>query len=87
MTEANLKELLSRLHEALEDTEKVDDETLKLVQELDEDINRLLEADDDDGLDSVMDHAQSMEARFAVEHPVAERFLREIMDALARVGI
>ena len=65
MTDTDLKQLLSRLSEVLENTEKVDAETLKLVQELDEEINRYL----------------------AVDHPVAERFLREIMDALAKVGI
>lgn len=87
MTEQNLKTLLNSLHDALEKTDKVDDETLKLVQDLDEDINRLLEADSDDEVDNVMDRARSVETRFAVDHPVAERFLREIIDALAKVGI
>ena len=87
MTEQNLKKLLNKLHDALENTEKVDTETLKLVQDLDEDINRLLEADSDDDVDNVVDRAKSVETRFAVDHPVAERFLREIIDALAKVGI
>jgi len=88
MSDQKLKELLNSLHEALEDTEKVDSETLKLVQDLDEDINRLLESDEGDGeFDNVIDHAKSVETRFAVDHPVAERFLREIIDALAKVGI
>ena len=87
MTEQNLKKLLNKLHDALENTEKVDSETLKLVQDLDEDINRFLEADSDDDVDNVMDRAKSVETRFAVDHPVAERFLREIIDTLAKVGI
>lgn len=87
MTEQNLKKLLNKLHDALENTEKVDSETLKLVQDLDEDINRLLDADSDDDVDNVVDRAKSVETRFAVDHPVAERFLREIIDALAKVGI
>jgi len=87
MTEQNLKKLLNSLHDALENTEKVDPDTLKLVQDLDEDINRLLEADSDDDVDNVVDRAKSVETRFAVDHPVAERFLREIIDALAKVGI
>ena len=87
MTEQNLKTLLNSLHDALEKTDRVDDETLKLVQDLDEDINRLLEADSDDEVDNVMDRARSVETRFALDHPVAERFLREIIDALAKVGI
>lgn len=80
--------MLNSLHEALEKTDKVDPETLKLVRELDEDINRLVESGSvDDEFDNVVDRAKSVETRFAVEHPVAERFLREIIDALSKVGI
>ena len=88
MNEQNLKSLLSKLHEALENTERVDDETLALVRELDEDINRLVESGNAGAdYDNVIERAQSVETRFAVDHPVAERFLREIIDALAKVGI
>jgi erythromycin esterase-like protein len=88
MNEKSLQELLNSLHEALEKTDKVDPETLKLVRELDEDINRLVESGSvDDEFDNVVDRAKSVETRFAVEHPVAERFLREIIDALSKVGI
>lgn len=88
MNEKSLRELLNNLHEVLENTEKVDPETLKLVRELDEDINRLVEnGSAEDEFDNVVDRAKSVETRFALEHPVAERFLREIIDALSRVGI
>jgi cobalamin biosynthesis protein CbiD len=88
MTDQKLKKLLNSLQDTLERTEQVDAETLALVHELDEEIHRLTEtgaqADDVEG---VLDQAKSMETRFAVDHPVAERFLREIIDALSRVGI
>jgi phosphate uptake regulator len=87
MSDTDLKQLLSRLHDELENTDRVDPDTLNLVQELDEEINRLLDADEKDDFDNVMDRARSVETRFAVDHPVAERFLREIIDALAKVGI
>jgi hypothetical protein len=59
-----------------------------MVRDLDEDIHRLVESDAGAGdIDGVLDRATSVETRFAVDHPVAERFLREIMDALAKVGI
>jgi division protein CdvB (Snf7/Vps24/ESCRT-III family) len=88
MTEKSLKDLLNNLHRELESTEQVDDETRKLVEDLDEEINRLLDEEDTDfDFDDVVNHARSVEARFAVDHPVAERFLREIIDALAKVGI
>jgi hypothetical protein len=84
----DLKELLNRLNDALEDTDRVDEETLALVHELDAEIHRLTEAGAQPGeVEGVIDQAKSMETRFAVDHPVAERFLREIIDALSRVGI
>ena len=90
MSEQQLRDLLARLHKELENTDEVDAETLELVRELDTEINRLVESESDSGsdeFDNVMDHAKSVETRFAVDHPVAERFLREIIDALAKVGI
>ena len=88
MSDNKIKDLLARLHKELENTENVDSETLQMVRDLDEDIHRLVESDaGSDDIDGVLDRATSVETRFAVDHPVAERFLREIMDALAKVGI
>ncbi len=88
MTDKSLKDLLNDLQEVLEKTETVDPETRGLVSDLDGEIDRLLDPDSaDDDFDSVVDHAKSIETRFAVDHPVAERFLREIIDALSKVGI
>lgn len=88
MTDQKLKDLLNSLQQAMEQTEKIDAETADLVRELDEEIHRLTEAGArPDDVEGVLDQAKSMETRFAVDHPVAERFLREIIDALSRVGI
>lgn len=88
MNDKSLKELLNSLHAVLEKTDEVDPETLELVHNLDEEINRLVESDSSEGdFDNVVDQAKSVETRFAVDHPVAERFLREIIDALSKVGI
>lgn len=88
MTETHIKQLLAQLQDALEDTRQVDAATLDMVRELDEEIHRLTEAGAPPGdYDGVMDQAKSVQARFAAEHPVAERFLREIIDSLAKVGI
>jgi phage terminase Nu1 subunit (DNA packaging protein) len=88
MSDQQLKDLLTRLHKELENTDKVDSETLELVRELDSEINRLVDSDSDSNeFENVMDRAKSVETRFAVDHPAAERFLREIIDALAKVGI
>jgi hypothetical protein len=90
MTEKSLNELLSQLNEALEGIDEIDAETRRLVEDLDEDINRLLDTDTEsapEDFESVTDRARSIQSQFAVEHPVADRFLREIIDALAKVGI
>ena len=88
MNDKSLKELLNNLHAVLEKTDEVDPETLELVRNLDEEINRLVESDaPDDDFDNVVDQAKAVETRFAVDHPVAERFLREIVEALSKVGI
>jgi hypothetical protein len=88
MNETNLKELLKQLHQALEKTDSVDPDTLKQVKELDEEVNRLLESGSQgEEFDNVVDQAKAVETRFAVDHPVAERFLREIIETLSKVGI
>jgi hypothetical protein len=86
MEEKKLHELLTELNDELEQIDQVDAETRKLVKDLDEDINRLLQGSETD-VEGVVDRAQSIQTRFALDHPVAERFLREIIDALSRVGI
>lgn len=88
MAEEKLKQLLSQLNELLDDTDQVDAETQALIRELDEEIHRLTAAGAaSEDYEGVINEAKSIQARFAVEHPVAERFLREIIDALSRVGI
>jgi phosphate uptake regulator len=88
MNETNLKELLKQLHQVLEKTDSVDPDTLKQVRELDDEVNRLLESGSSgEEFENVVDQAKAVETRFAVDHPVAERFLREIVDTLSKVGI
>ncbi|MDH3787305.1 MAG: DUF4404 family protein [Xanthomonadales bacterium] len=88
MNDTNLKELLEQLHQVLEKTDSVDPETLNQVRELDQEVNRLLESGSQgDEFDNVVDQARAVETRFAVDHPVAERFLREIIETLSKVGI
>jgi hypothetical protein len=88
MNEKSLQELLNELQDVLEKTDQIDPETRKLVKDLDEEVNRLLDPDSaENDFERAVDHARSVEARFAVNHPVAERFLREIIEALSKVGI
>jgi hypothetical protein len=81
-----VKLLLSELQLELAKTEQVDEETLALVRKLDKDIDELIEASEQRN-SPVMDDAIALEAKFATEHPVAEKLLRELIDNLARIGI
>ncbi len=88
MNESKLKELLQQLNAELDQTEKVDSDTATLLRELEDDLDRLIDPETEDSdFDSVITQAQALETRFAAEHPTAERFLREIVNILARVGI
>ncbi len=90
MGDDKLKRLLESVHRELESTRALDEETRSLVKELDEDIHRLVESSEGPGsdeLESARDKARELQARFQAEHPVAERFFREIVDVLAKVGI
>lgn len=87
MSETKAQELLAKLKDEL-GTIDVDSETRALLEELDSDIHELLNAPDDEGPESnLMQRAKTLETKFATIHPVAERFARELIDALARMGI
>lgn len=88
MTDVAMKELMTRLHAALAGVDKADPELMSLVRELDNDIQRLMHpGTPQPSQQSMLDRAASLEARFATEHPRAEQVLREIVEALGRMGV
>lgn len=87
MSNTQIQELLAKLQEEIQKTE-LDDETRSMVKELDSDIHGLLAADTDQAkTDSVVEKARVLETNFATEHPTIERFMREVIDVLVRMGI
>ena len=88
MTNEKLKTLLASIHTELEKAD-VDEETRSMLTALDRDIHRALASDEDSGQGErpVIERAGMLEARFATEHPVAERFMREIIDTLVKLGV
>jgi hypothetical protein len=87
MTNARIKELLGRLQDEIKTTD-VDEETKSLMQTLDADIHQLLGVENDpNDAESVLERARVLESRFATRHPIAEQFIREIVDTLARMGV
>ncbi len=87
MSNKQIRELLGKLQDEIQKTE-LDEDTLSLVRELDTDIDDLL---DPEGhrveSDSVLEKARELETNFAAEHPTIERFMREVIDVLVRMGI
>lgn len=84
MSKERVKELLQQLHRELADAD-ADAETVALARQLDADIHALLASPAPAG--ALIDRRRKLEVEFSVDHPVAERIVREIVDALARMGI
>jgi len=84
MSNERIKDLLAQLREEIGKAD-VDDELKKLASDLDADIHRVIEDDADSS--ALVDRAKELEADFATKHPTAERFMREVIDTLARMGI
>lgn len=87
MSNEKIRELLAKLHDEIEHTD-VDAETRALMQALESDIHQLIDSDtekSDSG--SIVETAQKLEADFAIQHPLAERVVREIVETLARMGV
>jgi len=84
MSNERIKKLLAQLREELDSTD-VDDDLQKLMGELDDEINGVTENDAD--VSALVDRAKELEAGFATKHPAAERFMREVIDALVHMGI
>ena len=77
MSKERVKELLGQLREELRNTD-VDEELDKMISELDDEVH---------GVDDFIDRAKGFEADFATKYPAVERFMREVIDTLVRMGI
>jgi len=87
MSNTQIRELLAKLQDEMQKTE-LDDDTRSLVRDLDSDIHDLLDPEGHRAeTDSVVQKARELETNFATEHPTIERFMREVIDVLVRMGI
>lgn len=89
MSDQNLRELLEKLHQELEQTESVDGKGDELLRHLDADIRSLLkrsgakvETDE-----SVLERLQDTIDHFEVTHPRLTSVLSEMMTILSNAGI
>jgi len=88
MSNEKIRQLLSELQAELERMD-VDDDTRAQVDALERDIRDTVAAEEPGAeQDNVLlERAKELETRFAAKHPTAELFLREIADALGKLGI
>ncbi|MCG2585080.1 DUF4404 family protein [Massilia sp. TS11] len=86
-----LKSALKNLHGELTHAGPMDEELRALLVQLDGDIQRVLESTEEAAPASntygLAERAQEIGARFAARHPKLEPALRELGDALSRIGI
>jgi len=87
MNEEKVKQLLKELLEEIGQGDNSDEELLESAQRLQSDIDSLLNPDVDSSDNTIMDDMIALEARFASNHPVAEKIVRELVNSLSRIGI
>ena len=87
MSNNKIRELLAKLHEEVQKTE-VDADTRSSLRELDSDIHDLLNTSTPKpDTNFALERAKLLEAKFATSHPTIERFMREVIDTLAKMGV
>ncbi len=87
MDNSEIRGLLTRLRDEIQQSE-LDDETRRLMSELDADIHDLLDPDTPDVEPGpILERAREIDANFRAEHPTAVRILNEVMATLSRMGI
>jgi len=87
MSNEKIRELLAKLHDEVQKAE-VDADTRSSLRELDSDIHDLLDSStSEQKITSAVERAKLLEAQFAINHPTVERFMREVIDTLAKIGV
>ncbi|MEY8248871.1 MAG: DUF4404 family protein [Bermanella sp.] len=80
-----LKAKLALLHESLSSIEQLDQESRHLLSQLDDDIQGVLAGRSND--DSLDGRIEQQAVQFEGKHPQMSAILRDIMDALSKMGI
>jgi len=86
MNDKKLDSLLEQVHAELQKVDKVDPESLKLLQDLEQDVQSLLKKSDVE-TPSILERMQKAVERFEVEHPTLTTLLSEISTVLSNAGI
>lgn len=87
MDKDELKSLLLKLHDALQQSPELDPELKGLLDDVDQDLHRLAHEGDEPESEGLSTRLDSVAAEFDAEHPQASGILREVADLLNKMGI
>jgi len=89
MPKQEIRSALERLHAELEQAPPLDEDLRRLLVEVDADIHQALHqtAPEPQQVHGLRDRVEALTADLSVQHPAAARFLRELVDALGRMGV
>jgi predicted nucleic acid-binding Zn-ribbon protein len=90
MSKEPLRQTLEQLHDELEQTKKLDDASRAMLRDLMEDIQKLLEASDEEAAerhDSLMGRLSDAMKHFEDDHPTLVAVLGRISDSLGRLAV
>ena len=86
MNDKKLDTLLEQVHAELQKVDKVDAESLKLLQDLQQDVQGLLDKAEVE-TPSVLARMQKAIERFEVDHPALTTLISELSTVLSNAGI
>lgn len=89
MPRQEIRSALEKLHAELEQAPPLDEDLRRLLVEVDADIHHALHQTppEQHRIQGLRDRVEALTTDLAIQHPAAERFLRELVDALARMGV
>lgn len=86
MNDKKLSQLLEQVHAELQKMDKVDADSLKLLQDLEQDVQSLLKKSEVE-TPSILERMRKAVERFEVEHPTLTTLLSEVSTILSNAGI
>ena len=87
MQREELKKRLGELHAELEQSEDVSTDTVPLLRQLSEDLERLLDDSDDSENSTILQRMSDALLSLEVKHPRMHMAVNRVSDALANIGI
>lgn len=82
----DIRKFLAQLSKELQRSEDFDIEARQILDDLHKDVDQIEESGDKQ-IEPTLGRVRELEARFASKHPALEQIIRELADALAKMGI